>query len=104
MIDICKTNRATDESEFIPICSAEQYQKLWRPAISKLNLPMLAALPALEIALEFKTQFLSEVETLKMWAISQNETPYVQMLLEAIELIQTTLDSTDLDEYEISFG
>ena len=103
-IDICKTNRASSESEFVPICSADQYRALWRPAIAELNLPMLDCLPALEVTSAFKDQFLSELRQLRSWASSQQEAAHIQTMLEALDMIRSTVETTDLNDYEITFG
>lgn len=103
-IDICRTKRATGESQFTPICSADQYRQLWQPAISQLNLPMLDCLPALEVTSDFREQFLAELERLETWALRQEEDAHVRTMLESIELILSTVESTDLSECDISFG
>lgn len=103
-IDICKTNRVTSESEFVPICSADQYRTLWRPAITELNLPMMGCLPALEVTSAFKDQLISEVRQLRSWTSSQEEDARFQSMVEALDMIRSTIETTDLNDYEITFG
>lgn len=103
-IDICKTNRTTRESEFVPICTAIQYRELWQPAIVELNLPMLNCLPALEVTSAFKDQFLSELRELRSWALSQQDDAHIQSMLESLDMIRSSFETTDLDHFEISFG
>lgn len=103
-IDLCITNRKTNECEFILVCSADQYRTLWRPAIEALDLPMLDCLPGLEVTSEFKGQFIAELSQLKMWATNQKKDSYISRMVETVDNVLKIVESTSFEDYEVSFG
>ena len=103
-IELCKTDVESDESEFFPVCTADQYRELWQPAIAELNLPMLECLPAVEVTREFKSQFVEEVYKLKRWAMQQPASQHLEHMTTTINRILEIVEAADFDQFEISFG
>jgi hypothetical protein len=103
-IELCKTNRNTGESQFIPICTAEVFTALVLPPAKELQLEMIECLPGLCITAEFKEQFLGELLKYRAWVVANVSGDHRTSLLESLERISEIITNTSLDQFDLSTG
>lgn len=102
-LDLCITNRNTNESSFLPICSSQTFRERWLPIAERFDLDMITCLPALTITEEFREQFLNELQTLHTW-FSSPEAGEAREIVKSIERLSTTVKETSLTEFDLSTG